>query len=240
VGGDAGLQPKFILLNLWYNSSNISVKIRYFEKTSAMRWILLVILFSSSTLFGQDKFPDNGRLELGLRSTLSLFGTNNTTGLGVGGQFRLRLLKQVNTEWFADYITNNLEGLGKRTDGHIGWSVLFYPFNAGKKIEPYLIAGHCFDYTKVSIYSDGYAAPEEKERWSSAVQMGLGTSFHVSERVNFSLSAQYMLHLGKDIHTHIHEENGQRKLHFEDEAHTGFEGHVFLTLSMNIKLADLW
>src|SRR5690606_12150390 len=107
-------------------------------------------------------------------------------------------------------------------------------------IEPYILAGHCFDFTKVDIFSDGVQGVQSKNRWSSAVQMGLGTNLHVSERVNFGLSAQYMLHLGKDIHTHIHQENGKDILHFKNDAHRGFEGHLFITLSMNIKIADLW
>ena len=202
--------------------------------------IFLCCLFWTLHTCAQDKFPDNGRLELGLRTTASLFGTSHTSGLGVGGQFRLRLLERVNTEWFADYITNNISNLGRRTDGHIGWSVMFYPIKPGKIVEPYILAGHCFDYTKVDIFSDGTIQSDSRDRWSSAVQMGLGTTFNVSQRVNFGLSAQYMLHLGKDIHTHIHEENGKDILHFKDGAHRGFEGHLFITLSMNIKIADLW
>jgi len=206
-----------------------------------MNKLVLIVFFLPMLLIAQDKFPDNGRLELGLRTTASVFGTSNTSGIGVGGQFRLRLMERVNTEWFADYITNNLDGLGRRTDGHIGWSVMFYPFKPGKIVEPYILAGHCFDYTKVDIFSDGWTAPESRDRWSSAVQMGLGATFNVSERVNFSLSGQYMMHLGKDIHTHVHEENGKNVLHFQEGDHNhGFEGHIFLTLSMNIKIADLW
>jgi len=205
-----------------------------------MRKLIWILVVFPLLVNSQDKFPDNGRLELGLRTTGSVFGTSNTSGLGAGGQFRLRLMERINTEWFADYITNNVSGLGSRVDAHIGWSVMFYPIKPGKLVEPYILAGHCFDYTKVSIFSDGIQAPESKERWSSAVQMGLGTIFNVSDRVNFGLSAQYMLHLGKDIHTHIHEENGKDRLHFKDDGHRGFEGHLFLTLSMNIKIADLW
>lgn len=208
-----------------------------------MKKFFFILAFFPLGIFAQEKenYSENGRLELGVRSTLSLFGTDNTLGFGTGGQFRLRLLERVNTEWFADFISNDLSGLGRRNDGHIGWSVMFYPFSPEKQVMPYLLAGHCFDYTRVNIYHDGFSPMESRKRWSSAVQMGLGTSFNLSERANISLSGQYMLHLGKDIHTHIHEENGKNILHFKDSGHTsGFEGHVFLTLSMNFKLADLW
>jgi opacity protein-like surface antigen len=205
-----------------------------------MRFAIIASAFLTFQIFAQDKHPDNGRLDLGLRTTASIFGTDNTSGLGVGGQFRLRLLKNVNTEWFADYIKSNMEDLGNRIDGHIGWSVMFLPFEPGKKIEPYILAGHCFDYTKVSIYESALYAADSKSRWSSAVQTGIGANFNFSERINFALSAQYMLHLGKDIHTHIHMEENVRVLHFKDHDHSAFEGHIFLTLSMNIKIADLW
>lgn len=205
-----------------------------------MKKLIWIFVFLPTFIYSQDKFVDNGRLELGLRTTGSLFGTSNTSGLGVGGQFRLRLMERINTEWFADYITNNIGGLGRRVDSHVGWSVMFYPLKSGRTVEPYIIAGHCFDYTKVSIFSDGHQASDSRERWSSAVQMGLGTIFNVTERINFTFSAQYMLHLGNDIHTHIHEENGKDRLHFKDDGHRGLEGHLFFTLSMNIKIADLW
>lgn len=205
-----------------------------------MRITFIAVLMASLSIVAQDKNPNNGRLDVGLRTTASLFGTSHTSGLGVGGQFRLRLLNQVNTEWFADYIKSNMEDLGNRVDGHIGWSVMLFPFEPENRIAPYVLAGHCFDYTRVSIYGNESTPFDTRSRWSSAVQMGIGTNFNVTERITFALSAQYMIHLGKDIHTHMHIENNQRVLHFADENHVGFEGHIFLTLSMNIKLADLW
>lgn len=209
-------------------------------KSLIMKGYTFILLCFCISVYAQDKDPDNGRLELGLRTTASLFGTDNTSGLGVGGQFRLKLLQQVNTEWFADYIYNNLEDLGNRVDNHIGWSVMFLPFRQKRALEPYILAGHCFDYTKVSIYERANYPAAQQSRWSSAVQMGLGANYHATDRINFSLSAQYMLHLGEDLHTHIHWEDGQRILHFSDQNHYGLEGHIFLTISMNIKIADLW
>ncbi|MGL4599812.1 MAG: hypothetical protein ACRCYO_19965, partial [Bacteroidia bacterium] len=41
----------------------------------------------------------------------------------VFGQFRIRLTDRINTEWFADYISTNLNNLASRSDYHIGWSV---------------------------------------------------------------------------------------------------------------------
>ncbi len=192
------------------------------------------------------EFPSAGNFSLGLRSTASLFNSDGGFGSGAGGQFRLQLSDRVNTEWFADLITTNLSYAGRRTDAHIGWSVMFYlknPQTAAQSIlQPYVLAGHCFDYTKISAFSNPFEnkAGETDERWSSAVQMGLGTHFNMSDRFDFSLSAQYMLHLGNDIHAHIEEGSGYPELEIEEHDGSSIEGHLLVTLSVNYKIADLW
>lgn len=197
-----------------------------------------------------------GSLMLGLRTTSSLFTDAGSPGMGVGGQFRIRLLNKVNTDWFADYITTDLDGLGKRTDGHIGWSVLFYfrpPEQAqveGDKLHkwprpischrftPYLLAGHCFDYTQITSFT----GPEllTIDRWSSAVQAGAGVHWNLFRFTDLSATAQYMLHLGSDLHTHIHNDGGIRHLEVEQHSGRSPEGHLLITLSMNFRIADLW
>ena len=197
-----------------------------------------------------------GRFMLGIRSTSSLFTQAGDPGLGVGGQFRIRLSRRINTEWFADYINTDISGLGHRTDGHIGWSVMFYlrepeVFAAPpggnidvkkpsyyRRLTPYLLAGHCFDYTWIRT-TNAFAYNEVK-RWSSAVQAGAGVHLNVGRFTDLSLSAQYMMHLGDDVHAHVEDVNGVKSLHIEE--HQGFsaEGHLLLTLSCNFRIADLW
>jgi outer membrane protein W len=189
-------------------------------------------------------YHPQGTIQLGMRTTTSLFNHDGGPGFGVGGQFRIWVAKKVNTEWFADYITTDLSGLGKREDVHIGWSVMFYPFE-GKlqsRFNPYIIAGHCFDYTKVTPFNTvtELNTNDFQERWSSATQMGLGVHWNITSKFNLSLSTQYMIHLGTNIHTHIDEHAGVKELHIEE--HTGFsmEGHLLTTLSLNVRLGDLW
>jgi hypothetical protein len=43
-------------------------------------------------------------------------------------------------------------------------------------------------------------------RGSSAVQAGAGLHLNLSERLDLSFTTQYMMHLGKDIHAHVHED----------------------------------
>lgn len=167
-------------------------------------------------------------------------------GFGSGGQFRLRLSKMLNTEWFSDYIITNIGDLGKRVDGHIGWSVMFYMMDDpdAHKIRPYFLAGHCFDYTKVTPFSTYIQdrSGDSKYRWSSATQAGMGVHFFIGEKFNISLSSQYMLHLGRDIHADVITVNGVKELSVsETTKHDNtLEGHLLTTLSLNIRLADLW
>lgn len=176
-----------------------------------------------------------GTVSLGLRSTMSTFnaGDDEQSALGVGGQFRVQLSERINTEWFFDYLpaTNTYT---RREDYHIGWSVFFYPFlPKERKIVPYILAGHCFDYTnqfELSNKNNGI------DRLSSAAQMGLGTHFNLTERFDVSLSSQYMIHLGTDVHSHIHD----GVVEFEEHKGGSFEGHLLFTVSLNYKFVDIW
>lgn len=199
----------------------------------------LLILISSFKLNAQRTTSEGGQFSLGMRSTSSTFTDAGSPGMGFGGQFRIRMGKRINTDWFADYLTTNLQGLGYRRDGHIGWSVLFYMTKnpvQPKKFSPFILAGHCFDYTKVYVLNSA----ENADRWSSAVQLGMGSHYNFTERFDVTLMAQYMNHLGGDLHTHIHEENGAKQLEIEKHSEIGLEGHVLITLSLNFRIADLW
>lgn len=207
-----------------------------------MKWIVTcccALLFT--TAFAQESSEDDGYkgdFSLGLRTTTSFFSNDQKPGLGTGGQFRLGLAKRINTEWFADYLQSNLSNLGRRQDGHIGWSVMFYPFAVKQKFTPYIAAGHCFDYTKISSFSTDVAP---KERWSSATQAGLGLSMSLTDNTNITLLSQYMIHLGNDVHYHIEGTGNQKKLEIDEISHHhSLEGHLLLTLSLNVLIADLW
>lgn len=201
-----------------------------------------------------------GIFMLGMRTTGSLFTRGTTPGLGLGGQFRIRLSPRINTDWFADYITNDLNGLGKRTDYHIGWSVLFYLYEPESQrsisalrntrgyrktlprpVVPYILAGHCFDYTLMA--NNSITHPETAERWSSAIQGGAGVHFPIQKIGDLSFTSQYMMHLGTDIHGEVMTETSpvySRWMTFHEDEGGSLEGHLLLTLSLNIRIADLW
>jgi len=205
--------------------------------------ILLSIIFNASNVFSQKVYIEKGNIELGLRTTSSVFGHDPYSGLGVGGQTRIQLTDYLNTEWFLDWITMDLAGAGTRQNAHVGWSVLFYPKKTGKFI-PYVVAGHCFDYAKVTPLSTPYLdrSHDEVTRWSSAVQMGLGSHYYLSDRVNLTFSAQYMMHLGKHLEYDLLETETGYYLNTNHDQHASerLEGHVLLTVSLNYKIADLW
>ena len=159
--------------------------------------ILIALLFLlplvSHSQIMNDKGGPGGRLSLGLRSTFSTFNSHEeeSNGIGVGGQFRIQFADRVNSDWFFDFIQSDIGNFATRTDYHIGWSVLYYlvkpkwgrlewstfgdaPF---QRLRPYVLAGHCFDYTRlVSNFDNNNLI----ERWSSAVQAGAGTHVNLS------------------------------------------------------------
>lgn len=181
------------------------------------------------------KNNEAGTFQIGFRNTYSLFnhGAINNTGMGTGGQFNLLLLKNVDTEWFADYIRGNQGDAFTRTDAHIGWSVDFIPGKHMTRVQPYLLAGHCFDYSRINANTNRETFGK---RWSGAVQGGVGFHLNMTPRFNFTLLSQYMLHLGNDVDAVMI--NNQPVINVTH--HSTPEGHVLITFSMNYKLADLW
>ncbi len=201
-------------------------------------------LIALNVSFSQSKYSQKGNVELGLRTTTSIFGHDPIPGLGTGGQARVQLLDYLNTEWYADWITIDLAGAGTRQNAHIGWSVLFYPKKLNRFV-PYVIGGHCFDYAKVTPLSTPYIdrSSQEVKRWSSAVQLGLGSHFYLMEKFNLTVSGQYMLHLGKQLEYEITDQpDGTKYLvtNHDDHAAERFEGHLLLTFSLNYRIGDFW
>ena len=208
-----------------------------------IKLVFFCLFLMSSMAFGQKVYAEKGNIELGLRTTTSVFDHDPYSGLGVGGQTRVQITDYLNTEWFADWITIDLAGAGTRENSHIGWSVLFYPKKMGKFI-PYAIAGHCFDYARVTPLSTPYLnrTNDVISRWSSAVQMGLGSHYYLTDKFNLTFSAQYMMHLGKKLQYELVETTNGYYLETFPDLVTGerLEGHFLLTLSLNYKIADLW
>jgi hypothetical protein len=203
-----------------------------------MRLLVLMMLLGTS-VWGQTLNVKNnygGMFSLGARTTISTFnhGEFDNIGIGVGGMFRLQFADQVNSDWFFDYISGDIGDYAHRTDYHIGWSVLFYPLrNPGVFARPYFLAGHCFDYTRLV---DNRNSANYMERWSSAVQGGAGVHLNLSERLDVSIVAQYMTHLGNHVDAHLHD--GEVEFHAEKGA--SLEGHLLFHVGINYKIADLW
>lgn len=198
-----------------------------------------LLLLAVSCAAAQDKTEaliGPGTFSLGTRNTLSLFNDDESAGKGIGGQFRLQLGNRLNTEWYFDYITSKNGSYTYRNDYHIGWSVMLYPgsnFDFARLLQPYLIVGHCFDYSKVT--EQGNKA-NNAHRLSMATQAGLGTHLNINRRLDCSLSGQYMLHFGKEIETTV---SGHQVL-IEKKEFTHPHGHLLVTLSFNYKFTRFW
>lgn len=201
--------------------------------------LLLSWLFLLPGLFSQElklKSNQSGLFSVGLRSTSSIFEhkTLGINGFGYGMQFRLQLADRLNTEWFGDYMRGNIDNLANRTDYHIGWSVMYYfTDKVAPPVKPYLVVGHCFDKTELV---DNSNRNNRISKMSSAIQAGAGVHFNITERFDITFLAQYMFHLGPDVHAHI--ENDMVMLHKKKGA--GIEGHLLLNLGINYKIVDLW
>jgi hypothetical protein len=229
---------------------------------------IIILLLVYCTCFPQTRSEERkknrakevGEFQLGMRSTVSLFDHNGFPGLGYGGMFRIRPGKRINTEWYCDYIKTDIASLGYRKTIHIGWSVMIYPFKTETtkgKLTPYFIGGNCFDYAVISTnlyYPSGKTEPQKESstRRTTAVQGGLGANYHFSNKVNLSFSAQYMEHIGKEIHADVVDKNGIEitdRSRFKEEGNhlhidhakdgTVLSGHILLTLSINIVLFDM-
>ena len=86
-----------------------------------MKKLLILLVFAPTLLFSQElkiKNSRGGLFSLGTRSTISAFNghDNESSGFGIGGQFRLQFADRVNSDWFFDYITSDIGDRASRTD----------------------------------------------------------------------------------------------------------------------------
>lgn len=195
------------------------------------RYLLPILLLLPLATIGQDSKSNVGTFSVGSRNTFSFFNENNGTGKGIGAQFRIQFGKKVNSEWFADFITSK-NSYCYRNDYHIGWSLMFYGknnYSFDRFLQPFLIAGHCFDYSRISENAN---STNSADRLSVATQAGLGTHINITTKFDCSLSGQYMLHLGKELETSLTD----GKLLIQKADYTNLHGHFLFTISFNYKL----
>jgi hypothetical protein len=217
----------------------------------SIQWLALLLMASvlseiamgqtsdTSSLIKKLTYPSQaGNFSLGVRNNVNIF-TNATKSLGggVGGSARLQILNRLNTEWFADIISSNLYGKAHRTDMHIGWNVIFYlldPKGFTRKFTPFLAAGNCFDYTKITINGPNGLT---KAKGSSAVQMSVGCHYNLTPQFDISLSTLYDLHLGNDVDSELGPDGHVNIIEYRN---AGLEGHIMIIASAHYKFIKLW
>lgn len=201
----------------------------------AAQLLISITSLAGETSKGRDQ--GTGNFSIGTRNTISFFNDDDAIGKGIGGQFRFQFMDKLNSEWYADYIPSQTK-ITHRDDYHIGWSLMYY---FGKNVrfdhvlQPYLIAGHCFDYSVVSQVGNH---KNNADRFSSATQAGLGTHFNITKRFDCSLSAQYMLHFGKEIEADA--VKGESRLDIHRSEFVKPDGHLLFTISFNYKFVNFW
>jgi len=187
-----------------------------------------------------------GFLSVGARNCFSSFFSQGKAyvGTGAGGEFALRITKDFNSHYFADWIVSNVNNLAQRFDFHSGFSMMptvFSPHVGKKQLSMFPLAGICIDYTKMSITTgrDSATLPRYVERYSFAVQAGFGVTLPVSRKLDVSLEAHYMLHIGTCVGINI-KDNDVRLLEMQPAGNLCLEGHYVLAVSMDYKLIRLW
>lgn len=206
-------------------------------KTIVLPYLFPIILLASPVFAqgttGAADSPSRW-LSLGGRSTVSVF-SDDGRGLGTGGMFRIQLNDRVNSDWFADYIVINMSDAVRSEYYHIGWSILYYPLDQRQypvRMQPYILAGHCFDYNRKTSMQQPWIT---KDRWGSAVQAGLGTHVNLTEKMDISFTAQYMIHLTNDLEVLYN-----NPIEIQESQQSSLEGHLLVTVSINHKILKLW
>jgi hypothetical protein len=216
--------------------------------------ITIVLIFSLLPLLlkaqeekkNETVFDPVGYLSMGSRNCFSSFFSNGKAfvGTGAGGEFGLRIAKDFNSHWFADWIVSNVDNLAQRYDFHSGFSMMPEILSSrvgSKRLSMFPLAGICIDYTKFSITNgkNTTGGPTWLERYSFAVQAGVGVTLPVSDRLDVSLEAHYMLHIGTCLGIDLKGDE-VRLLQMQPQQSLCLEGHYVLALSMDFKLFKLW
>jgi len=219
---------------------------------SYLRNITITLIFSLLPFLlkaqaKKDSLPDpTDYLSIGARNCFSSFfsGKRAFVGTGAGGQFGYRIAKNFNSHYFADWIVSNVANLAQRFDFHSGFSMMpeIISARAGKNhISLFPLAGICIDYTKLSVTTGKTEAqsPRFVERYSFACQIGFGATIPVSSRLDISLEAHYMLHIGTCVGINLLDNNVVQLIQMQPGGNVCLEGHYVLALSMDFKLFKL-
>ncbi|MGD0712074.1 MAG: hypothetical protein ABR968_12955 [Bacteroidales bacterium] len=214
--------------------------------------IAIVLFFSllTSLMYAQGKrdtiTDPTGYLSLGARNCFSSFFSQGRAfiGTGAGGEFAVRIAKDFNCHWFTDWVVSNVDNLAQRDDLHGGFSMMpqvLSPRIGNRHLAMFPLVGICLDYSKFLITTGKNisSGPNFVERYSWAVQCGLGATLPVSSRLDFSLEMQYMLHMGTCVGINLYG-NEVQLLKMKPAGNVCLEGHYIISLSMDFKLFKLW
>ena len=196
-------------------------------------WLCTLLLVQTvQVLSAQESTSFQPGFSLGTRVTFSPLHSASYMGNGIGGQARIHIKPQLNTEWFLSYLTSSTSLTAKNT-WYIGWAVLLYPKNNtdfSKRLQPFLSVGHCFDKTTVSEKAD---PTNRASRLTMALHAGAGTHINLLERLDCTIAPMYLMHLGKDIETELI--NGKPYIHQAAANH--FDGHLMINISFNYRFS---
>lgn len=163
----------------------------------------------------------------------SIINENGFPPIGTGAHGRIQLSNHLVYEGFFDFISYSND-YSRRNDIRFGPNLLIY---FRKKIvpifQPYLTVGTTVG---CDFYFDLSNRKNKRKSWFYGAQIGLGTHFNLTPRVDISLTCQYLISFSRNIETNTTNEV------VEYVKAKGYSPRNQLTtvLSINYRIFDLW
>ncbi len=181
------------------------------------------------------KFTDPGVFAVGLRYDLGAGWIDSAVRIaqGPGVQCRLILIRKLNLEGFIGLQQGIYNEAAFRRDVLVELAAMYYPQRRLQRVAPFLLLGGGVNSVALVDRSN---LRRRVGSQSPGLQLGMGFHVHLTWRSDLTLAATYRTYYTTRIAL-ISAETVQATL---PPANRRTDGRLYVTLSMNYKIADLW